>query len=244
MILIRMLCTLSYLVVESAWLFIHNKISQEMKQETNDYMGDTEASYSEDELVTRVKSPKKRRPKTIMQKGNEVSNAQKSPDSQPDIQGEDEIYRPHYKIVDSQVTDVQVKNFTPSNFKIMAGPAYNEFYQNYLKGKRSSSSSQESVIMHNNPEETSTNETQNEKPYAEFESTSFSGENSSTYHTPQESPIEALKQLEPNDSPKITDQEALTLADLENAIGNNSEEDQDSVIENKTGEFRGPKLST
>ena len=193
-----------------------------MKQESNDYLGDTEASCSDDDLISRVKSPKKRRPKALPQKTSEVINqpAQPSIEGQPSVQDDDGVYRPHYKIVDSQVTDVEVKNFTPSNFKVMAGPAYNEFYQNYLKGKRSSSSSQESVILQNN------NETQNEKPYAEFESTSFSVEKQ----------VENPEKSKPQE---ITDQEALTLADLQNAIGDNneslSEEDEPSVIENKPG---------
>ena len=201
-----------------------------MKQESNDYLGDTEASCSDDDLISRVKSPKKRRPKALTQKNDEVINQPPQPsvqDGQPSmVQDDDGVYRPHYKIVDSQVTDVEVKNFTPSNFKVMAGPAYNEFYQNYLKGKRSSSSSQESVILQRKPEDTSNNKTQNEKPYAEFESTSFSVEKQ----------VENPEKSKPQE---ITDQEALTLADLQNAIGDNnesvSEEDEPSVIENKPG---------
>lgn len=192
-----------------------------MKQETNDYMGDTEASCSDDDLISRVKSPKKRKPKAIMQNNNQVHDEKQQSTEPPTmVQGEDDVYRPHYKIVDSQVTDVQVKNFTPSNFKVMAGPAYNEFYQNYLKGKRSSSSSQESVIMQNKPEETSTNRTQNEKPYAEFDSQEH-----------------GIKQFELEKNQEIAKQEALTLADLDNAIEDSSEEDENSVIENETGKL-------
>ena len=200
-----------------------------MKQESNDYLGDTEASCSDDDLISRVKSPKKRRPKALPQKTNEaiiINDKVINQPAQPSVQDDDGVYRPHYKIVDSQVTDVEVKNFTPSNFKVMAGPAYNEFYQNYLKGKRSSSSSQESVILQRKPEDTSSNQTQNEKPYAEFESTSFSVEKQ----------VENPEKSKPQE---ITDQEALTLADLQNAIGDNnesvSEEDEPSVIENKPG---------
>ena len=92
--------------------------------EPDDYLGDTEISdQGSDDLSTKPKrkSPIKRRKKT--QSSAERKTTQPTPSPPPPK---------HYKIYDSQVTDTRINSFEVSNVKVMAGPEYNQLYQNYV----------------------------------------------------------------------------------------------------------------
>lgn len=116
--------------------------------EPDDYLGDTEISdQGSDDLSTRKRSPIKRRKKSAQ---NSAENTQPAAQTQASSSSSPLPPPKHYTIYDSQVTDTRVTGFEASNFKVMAGPEYNQLYQDYIRRMKeespSPSESENSVV--------------------------------------------------------------------------------------------------